>query len=88
MILAIIGWMLFGLIIGAVARLLYPGRQPLGILGTMLLGIAGSFAGGFIAYLIFGGTPLQASGWIGSLIGAVLLIAISGYTTQHRIQAH
>jgi uncharacterized membrane protein YeaQ/YmgE (transglycosylase-associated protein family) len=79
MLIPILGWLLFGLIIGALARLIMPGEQPIGVLGTMLLGIAGSFVGGFAAYLIFGGEPLQASGWIGSLLGAVILIALSGY---------
>jgi len=76
MLIPVIGWILFGLVIGAIARLLVPGRQNIGILKTMLLGVAGSFVGGFLAYLIFGGEPLQAAGWIGSILGAVLLLAI------------
>ena len=77
MLIPIIGWMIFGLIIGAIARFVVPGPQSIGLLMTMLLGVAGSFAGGFIAYLIFGGTPFQAAGWIGSLIGAVVLLLIA-----------
>jgi len=76
MLIPIIGWMLFGLIIGALARAIYPGPQPMGLFRTMLLGIAGSFIGGFIGYFIQGGAMIQASGWIGSLIGAIILIAI------------
>ena len=76
MLIPVIGWILFGLVIGVIARLLVPGRQNIGILKTMLLGVAGSFVGGFLAYLIFGGEPLQAAGWIGSILGAVLLLAI------------
>jgi len=71
---AIIGWLIFGLIIGAIARLLVPGRQSLGLLGTMLVGVAGSFIGGFLSFLIFGGQLVQATGWIGSIIGAVILV--------------
>ncbi|MCD0458050.1 GlsB/YeaQ/YmgE family stress response membrane protein [Roseiconus lacunae] len=82
MLIPIIGWMLFGLLIGAVARLLVPGPQPMGLLMTMLLGVAGSFTGGFVAYLIFGGTPFQAVGWIGSLIGAVALLLIAQRTSR------
>lgn len=77
MLIPILGWMLFGLIVGAIARALYPGRQSIGLLGTMLLGIAGSFLGGFIAYWIIGGAMFQASGWIGSIVGAVAIIALA-----------
>ncbi|MCC9600176.1 GlsB/YeaQ/YmgE family stress response membrane protein [Stieleria sp. JC731] len=86
MLIPILGWMLFGLFIGAIARLLVPGPQSMGLMMTMLLGVAGSFAGGFVAYLIFGGTPFQAAGWIGSLIGAVALLVIAE-KTNHRTVA-
>jgi uncharacterized membrane protein YeaQ/YmgE (transglycosylase-associated protein family) len=69
--------MLFGLLIGAIARFLVPGRQSLGLLTTMLLGVVGSFVGGFLGFLMFGGSPFQASGWIGSIIGAVVLLLIA-----------
>lgn len=73
---AVIGWTFFGLIAGAIARLLVPGHQPLGCLGTVLLGVCGSLVGGFASWLLFGGHPLQASGWIMSILGAVLLLAL------------
>ena len=76
MLIPIIGWIVFGLIVGAIARLLYPGRQGIGLLQTMLLGIAGSFVGGVIGYLIFGGSLFQASGWIGSIVGSIIVLAI------------
>ena len=74
MLWTILGWMLFGLIIGALARLLVPGRQSIGLLATMALGVIGSFVGGCLAFLIFGGEAFRASGWVGSLIGAVLVV--------------
>lgn len=86
MIMSIISWILFGLVVGAIARLLYPGRQDLGLLKTMLLGIAGSFVGGAIAYFLVGGSLMQASGWIGSIVGAVLVLAIA--TRQGRLTQH
>ncbi|MEZ6091946.1 MAG: GlsB/YeaQ/YmgE family stress response membrane protein [Pirellulaceae bacterium] len=76
MLIPILGFMLFGLLIGAIARALYPGRQSMGLFKTMLLGIAGSFVGGFLGYLIQGGNAIQSAGWFGSLIGAIVLIAI------------
>lgn len=74
--LSIISWIVFGLIVGIIARLLVPGPQSLGLLGTILLGIAGSFLGGFIVYLIAGGSMVQSVGWIGSILGAIALVLL------------
>ena len=73
-----IGWCVFGLIAGAIARLLSPGRDPLGCLGTILLGVAGSFAGGFLGRLIFGesGDGIYPAGLIGSVIGGILVLVL------------
>jgi uncharacterized membrane protein YeaQ/YmgE (transglycosylase-associated protein family) len=69
-----------GLIAGALARLLVPGRQNISILATIVLGIVGSFVGGFLGYLLFGHDSsngfLQPSGLIGSVIGAVIVLLI------------
>lgn len=74
---AILGWIVLGLIAGAIARLLVPGRQAMGLLATMALGIVGSFVGGFLASLIFGDRDLWSpSGWIGSIIGAIIVLLI------------
>jgi len=78
MIWMVISWAVFGLIVGAIARLLVPGEQPIGILGTILLGIVGSFVGGFLGSLLFGGdiTLSNPAGWIGGIIGAVIALLI------------
>jgi uncharacterized membrane protein YeaQ/YmgE (transglycosylase-associated protein family) len=75
---AIVGWVIFGLIAGAIARLVLPGKQAMSIWMTMLLGIVGSFVGGGLSYLFFGsgGRLLQPSGWIMSIIGAVIALAL------------
>ena len=80
-----------GLIAGAVARLLVPGRDPIGILGTILLGIAGSFVGGFLWNLIeyhrFAPHRYHTVGIIGSIIGAIvvlLLMRVFGVERGHR----
>ena len=66
-----------GLVAGAIARLVIPGRQPMGLLATMALGIIGSFVGGFLAYLIgWAEDPLHPASFIGSVIGAILVLAI------------
>ena len=74
-------WLLLvGLIAGFVARLVVPGRDPMGILGTILLGVVGSFIGGFLGYVLFDKDidegALQASGILGSIIGAVIALLI------------
>lgn len=76
----IITLIIVGLIAGALARLLVPGRDPMGILGTIVLGIVGSFVGGFLGYVLFHkdsqGGFLQPSGLIGSIIGAIIVLLI------------
>jgi uncharacterized membrane protein YeaQ/YmgE (transglycosylase-associated protein family) len=68
-------WILFiGLIVGALAKLIMPGRDPGGILVTILLGIAGSLVGGFIGRLVGLYGPGQRAGFILSIAGAVLLL--------------
>ena len=69
-----------GLIVGLIARLLVPGRDDIGLLGTILLGIVGSFVGGFLQQLIefhhLEVTHFAATGFIGSIIGAIVLLLI------------
>lgn len=71
----IIGWIVFGLIVGLIGRLLVPGRDPMGWLGTIAVGIAGSLVGGFLAQLIWGlDGEFEPASWIGSILGAILVV--------------
>jgi uncharacterized membrane protein YeaQ/YmgE (transglycosylase-associated protein family) len=72
----IIGWLLFGLVVGAIAKFLMPGRDPGGWIVTILLGIAGSFVGGFLASTLMGRGNDSTAGWIGSIIGAMVLLFV------------
>jgi uncharacterized membrane protein YeaQ/YmgE (transglycosylase-associated protein family) len=69
-----------GLVAGFVARAVLPGRDPMGVGATILLGIVGSFVGGFLGWALFGEDfdegALQASGVIGSIVGAILALAV------------
>ena len=76
--MAIIGFLVFGLVVGAVARLIKPGRQSLGIVGTLLLGVLGSLVGGVVANALGTGGffELNILGAIVAIIAAVLLIGV------------
>lgn len=80
MIGLIITLLIIGLIAGAIARLVVPGKDPIGFLGTILIGVIGSFVGGFLGYLLFNHDrhqgALQPSGIIGSIIGAIIVLLI------------
>ena len=80
MLWLIITLLIVGLIAGAIARLVVPGRDPMGIGATILVGIVGSFVGGFLGWALFGhdksSGAFQPSGLIGSLIGAIILLLI------------
>jgi uncharacterized membrane protein YeaQ/YmgE (transglycosylase-associated protein family) len=87
--LHVLGWLIAGLIIGAIARLIVPGRQAIGFLGTMLLGIVGAFLGGGVAYLIWGnpGEPFSQYAWPGyllSILGAAILLWIASMMSTRR----
>jgi uncharacterized membrane protein YeaQ/YmgE (transglycosylase-associated protein family) len=81
----IIVLLVIGLIAGFIARALVPGRDPMGIVGTLILGIVGSLIGGFLGYIIFGKDldegAFQPSGIIGSIIGAVIALLIYRFAT-------
>ena len=86
MVTFIIALLVVGLIAGAIARLLVPGRDPIGLIGTIVLGVLGSFVGGFLENLIqyhtFSVHNFHATGIIGSVIGAIvllLLLRLSGH---------
>ena len=72
--------LIVGAIAGYLARFLVPGPDPMSVVGTIALGIIGSFVGGFLGYVLFdkdiGEGALQASGIIGSVIGAILLLLV------------
>jgi uncharacterized membrane protein YeaQ/YmgE (transglycosylase-associated protein family) len=73
---SIIGWIIFGLIVGALAKLVMPGRDPGGILVTIVLGIVGALLGGWLGRAIGWYGPNEAAGFIMALIGALILLGL------------
>lgn len=84
--MSIVVWILFGFIVGLLARAIMPGRQDMGCFATTLLGIAGSLVGGFIGAFLSRGEigDLSGAGMIGSVLGALLLLFIAGMATRNR----
>jgi len=72
----VLGWILFGLVVGIIAKLLMPGRDPGGFIITALLGIAGAVVGGFVGRALGFYGPGEAAGFLMSTLGAVILLFI------------
>ncbi len=79
--MGILAWIVFGFIVGLVARAVMPGRQTMGFFKTTALGVGGSFVGGALTHLLFhrphfGG--LDTAGFIGSVVGALVILVVAG----------
>lgn len=72
--MAIIGWILFGLIVGIIGKLLMPGRDPGGFILTILLGIGGALIGGFIGQSLGLYQPGEPAGFIMAVVGSIILL--------------
>jgi uncharacterized membrane protein YeaQ/YmgE (transglycosylase-associated protein family) len=70
----VLGWIIFGLIVGVIAKLVMPGRDPGGIIVTMALGIAGALLGGFLGRALGWYGPNDGAGFFMSLLGSILLL--------------
>lgn len=82
--MAVLGWMLFGLVVGALAKLIMPGRDPGGIIVTMLLGIAGAVLAGFAGRALDWYGEGEPAGYLMSFVGAVVLLALYRMMTRRR----
>ena len=83
--MAILSWIVFGIVIGVIAKLLMPGKDPGGFIITMLLGIAGAMVGGFIGRAMGFYGPNQSAGWIMSILGAIILLALYRMLARRRV---
>ena len=80
--MGIIGWIIFGLIVGAIAKFLMPGRDPGGWIVTILLGIAGALVGGFLGRAVGWYGPNDAAGFLMALVGALVLLGLYRLTLR------
>ncbi|MFC9586290.1 GlsB/YeaQ/YmgE family stress response membrane protein [Streptomyces yangpuensis] len=90
--MGIIAWILIGLLAGFVAKALMPGKDPGGVVITMLIGIAGGLLGGWLGKVIFGVDSIDGffdlSTWIAAIIGSVILLAVYRLATGKRHHRH
>ena len=80
----ILGWILFGLVVGIIAKLVMPGRDPGGIFVTIILGIIGAVVGGFIGRSLGFYGPGQSAGFLMSIAGSIVLLAVYRMFTRRR----
>ena len=74
--MGILGWILFGLVVGALAKLVMPGRDPGGWIVTILLGIVGALVGGFLGRALGLYNEGEPAGFVGAFIGAIIVLAV------------
>ena len=89
--MGILGWIVLGLIAGAIAKAVMPGKDPGGIVITMLLGIVGAILGGFIGRAIFGsdiGSFFDLSTWLLAILGSLIVLGIYHVVTKRGHRAH
>lgn len=82
----LIGQIIFGLVVGIIAKFLMPGRDPGGFIITALIGIAGAIIGTFLGRALWGGASYEA-GWIAAILGSILLLAGYRFLVQGRLAA-
>ena len=83
--MGILSWILFGLVVGVIAKLLMPGRDPGGFIITILLGIAGALIGGFVGRAMGFYDANEGAGWLMSIVGAIVLLALYRMMGRRRV---
>jgi uncharacterized membrane protein YeaQ/YmgE (transglycosylase-associated protein family) len=85
--MGILGWILFGLVVGIIAKFIMPGRDPGGIIMTIILGIVGALIGGYIGQALHLYGPGEPAGFVGATLGAILVLFIYRMATRKRVVA-
>lgn len=84
--MTVLSWILFGLVVGIVAKLLTPGRDPGGFILTTLLGVAGAVLGGYVGRALGFYGPNQAAGFLMSVLGAIILLLLYRFVSRPRMR--
>ena len=87
--MSIVLFLVFGLVVGFLARAVMPGTQKMGLIATMILGVVGSFVSGFLVSLVTDQrvTDLNTAGIIGSIVGALVLLLVMGKLSNRNVLA-
>jgi uncharacterized membrane protein YeaQ/YmgE (transglycosylase-associated protein family) len=85
--MGILGWILFGLVVGIIAKFIMPGRDPGGIIMTIVLGIVGALIGGYVGQALHLYGPGEPAGFVGATLGAILVLFIYRMATRKRVVA-
>jgi len=85
--MGILGWILFGLVVGIIAKFIMPGRDPGGIIMTIILGIVGALIGGYVGQALHLYGPGEPAGFVGATLGAILVLFIYRMATRNRVVA-
>jgi uncharacterized membrane protein YeaQ/YmgE (transglycosylase-associated protein family) len=85
--MGILGWILYGLVVGVIAKFIMPGRDPGGIIMTIILGIVGALLGGYIGQALHLYGPGEPAGFVGATLGAILVLFIYRMATRNRVVA-
>ena len=85
--MSILGWILFGFVVGLIARAVMPGRDPLGLIGTTVLGIIGALVGGWVGQAAGWYGPEDGAGFFAATIGAVVVLGLYNMVARSHISA-
>ena len=83
--MGILGWILFGLVVGALAKFVMPGRDPGGIIVTILLGIVGALVGGFLGRALGLYDAGEPAGFVGAFVGAIIVLFVYRMAARRRL---
>lgn len=82
--MGILGWILFGFVVGLIARAVMPGRDPMGLIGTTVLGIIGALAAGWIGQALGLYGSEDGAGFVSATLGAVIVLAVYHAVSRRR----